>query len=372
MNNTDIRNIKHFLYIVFISFLLLLVFNAVLVLVPLQREGAADTTGISYLEKDSPGFVTEEKIALSSVPDTLAVWSIREAEGQQRLPETTGFEMCSSLCVSGCSKITLYDTKTGKNTDYGLEEYVTGTLLAEMPTSYEAEALKAQAVACRTYAVYKLRSGICHDSGANLCTSAAHCQAFVSAENVTPERYEIARNAVKETENIIMFYDGQPILAVFHASCGKMTNSSEEVWGGARDYLQSVDTFESLNPDMETVKTYTFEKDDFLARIKRAGVEITDITNVYTTRNPSGKTVGLYVSDVFIKGESAANVLGLRSCDYEAVYDANNGVVSFTVYGYGHGVGLSQKGAQDLAQRGYRFYEILKHYYSGISFGYVQ
>lgn len=371
MKKTENRQPKQFFYILAAAFLLLQFLNTGLVFFATEQKTENKPCEISVLQKDNASYANEQKIEFADLPVTLAVWQENDKAEPEKTCETKVFSVDKNQVLSGCSEILLYNVQDDVCEEYDLEEYVTCTLLAEMPTSYDIEALKAQAVACRTYAVYKLLSGVNHNNGANLCTSPAHCQAFISSETVTPERYEIARNAVKETENIIMFYDGQPILAVFHASCGQKTNSSAEVWGGERSYLQSVNTFESLNPDMETVKTYTFAKNEFLSKLKKAGFEISDVTNVYTTRNPSGKTSGLYVSGVFIKGETAANALNLRSCDYDASYNPQDDVLTFTVYGYGHGVGMSQKGAQDLAQRGYLFHEILGHYYTGITFGYV-
>lgn len=367
MKNTDNRNIKQFLCFMLMSFMVLQLFNTGFILLASKPKTIYRARELSVLQKDNTAFASEQKIELSSVPITLEVWN--ESPYQNNLPEKSDIFIDQNQKISGCSNILLYNTSDGTCRDYELESYVVGTLLAEMPTSYNIEALKAQAVACRTYAVYKLLSGVHHDSGANLCTSPGHCQAFVSKENVREERYEIAKSAVDQTKGIIMFYDKKPILSVFHSSCDTMTNSSAEVWGGERAYLQSVETWESYSPEMDTVKTYVFKKEEFLAKIKRAGVSINDITELSVTRNPSGKTVSLNVSGNLIKGETAASCLGLRSCDFDALYDANDDKVVLTVYGHGHGVGMSQKGAQDLAQKGYTFNEILMHYYRGISFG---
>ena len=198
------------------------------------------------------------------------------------------------LINTGCSTVTLYNHTDGSVNEYTLDDYVTCALLAEMPTSYSFEALKAQAIACRTYAVYKLLHSSSHEQEAQLCTSSAHCQAYAAKDSVSEERYATARKAVDETSGIIMYYDSQPILAVFHASSEGKTRSSAEVWGGELAYLVPVETYECENPSM-------------------------------------------------------------------TVADG----------GYGHGVGLSQYGAEDLAQKGYNCYDILAHYYTGIEFGYV-
>ncbi len=193
--------------------------------------------------------------------------------------------------IAGFETVSVYFHETGKTEKLPLEEYVLGVLLAEMPTSYGEEALKAQAVACRTYAVYKALNTKGHEGAGQLCTSSAHCQAYADLSKISDERLKIAKKAVDDTKGIIMLYKGEPILSVFHAASVGKTRSSAEVWGGELPYLVPVKTSE----------------DAFMSVTERRG----------------------------------------------------------------HGVGMSQYGAQCLASEGYDFYAILSHYYTGVEFGNV-
>lgn len=267
------------------------------------------------------------------------------------------------------TSVLLFDTKTGTCSRYPLEEYVTGALLAEMPTAYEPEALKAQAVSCRTYALYKMTNGTFHENGADLCTNPAHCQAFSEKSSVSKERYEKARQAVKATEGEVMLYDGKPILAVFHASSGRKTKSSEEVWGGKLSYLCSVQTWEIDNPELSAAKSYSFTFDEFFKRLSSSGIDIPygTIPEIKTNETLSGKVTGVDICGKFCGGSEFVRLFGLRSSDFDI--SVGDDAVNIVANGYGHGVGLSQLGSQDLAQKGYSYREILGHYYTGVTLG---
>ena len=280
----------------------------------------------------------------------------------------------ASLPVGNTSSFVLcFDSNTGENVEMDLEYYVLGALLSEMPTSYENEALKAQAIACRTYTVYKIMSGTDHPSGADICTSYAHCQAFCPPDSVSETRYNRAKAAVDATHGEIMLYDSQPILAVFHASSDKKTRSSAEVWGGTLSYLTSVDTAECYNTGMSIKKEYVFPLSEFAERVrKKLSIDSTvDDLSLFlcakTEYLPSGRVSSVSFGEKSMTGSEFAALFELRSTAFEmTVCDGN---VSVVCGGYGHGVGMSQYGAQDMAQKGKNCYEILSHYYSGISFG---
>ena len=131
-----------------------------------------------------------------------------------------------------------------------LEEYITCVVAAEMPYTFYTEALKAQAVAARTYCIYKLYEGSDHGNGAEVCSDYSHCAAFVTrddlleryGEQVTNSIVTKISNAVRDTEGQILTYDNKPILAVFHSRSYKYTESSLNIWGGYRPYLVSVPT----------------------------------------------------------------------------------------------------------------------------------
>lgn len=280
-----------------------------------------------------------------------------------------------TLVASGCGTVTLYHVSSGVTETVKLEDYVTCALLAEMPTSFSPEALKAQAIACRTYAVYKLFHASPHEGGALLCTSAAHCQAFSEKSDVSETRYAAARQAVDDTAGIVMFYDGAPILAVFHASSGGRTRSSAEVWGGDLAYLQSVETYEIDNASLSVAVSSVFSFDAFAAALKRAAPALTAFSDaeiarsVEHVRTDTGRLSSLMVCGVSVDAADAAKALALRSDDFECACDGETETVRVLAKGYGHGVGLSQCGAEDLAQKGWDCFSILSHYYTGITFG---
>ena len=335
--------------------------------IKIQNESKnTDKSAVSDTPKTNPDVTSG---ASDSEPQTDAAPVY--AESAQTVPD-------KNLVTAGCGTVSLYNTSTGEVSEYSLEDYVTGTLLAEVPTSYSAEALKAQAIACRTYAVYKLlhspQTG--HDGGAQLCTSFAHCQAFTEKNSVSEERYAIAKKAVDDTAGIIMYYDKSPILAVFHSSSNKKTKSSADVWGGELAYLSAVETWESENPNIDISKQYTFSAAVFAEKMRGLDSELaacddsTILSSVSVITSDDGKTTGIQICGKNISASKVSGALGLRSSDFSiSLGDENVTVVS---KGYGHGVGMSQYGAEDMAQKGFDCFKILAHYYTGINFGYVQ
>lgn len=312
-----------------------------------------------------PNYAKEEMLPEVKVPD-----SVPEDDTPSALPVRaldSAPDDTAGTTLYGFESVTVYDVATGKNAEMPFEEYLLGVLLSEMPTSFEDEALKAQAIACRTYAVYKKSMGTTHESGAQLCTSPSHCQAFIDPWSVSRERFEKAYAAIDATRGQIMIFDGKPVLAVFHASSDKKTRSSEEVWGGRLSYLTSVDTAEAFNPTMDIMKEYRFSKSEFAARL---GVAESDISVIGLERNASGSVSRVNIGEKSMNGGDFVRLFGLRSHSFEISVIEDNIII--TCGGYGHGVGMSQYGAQDMAQKGYSCAEILSHYYTGISFGCVR
>ncbi len=274
---------------------------------------------------------------------------------------------------------------TGETVEMPLDEYVAAAVAAEMPTSAEPEALKAQAVACRTLAINLILQGdkSAH-GGADICSSPAHCQAFARQEeyiekygNAGAEIFRKARNAANATKGIILLYNSQPIVAAFHASSGEYTASSAEVWGGQLDYLVSVKTNEGENDKLRS-KVYdsvSFSRSDFIERLTNAGcsglMQYSDspfhewVSGI--SRTPSGRVDFIEIGGNTVSGKLVKNALGLKSSDFSLSY--TDDTVTFITEGYGHGVGMSQLGAMTMASEGASFYEILGYYYPRVSFG---
>lgn len=262
-------------------------------------------------------------------------------------------------------------------TEMSFSDYLQGVLRAEMPASFQEDALRAQAVAARTYTYYKMSSGGNHGDTADICTDHTCCQAFLgkdrAAENwgKNAERYEAKiENAVSATDGQVMLYGGAPILAVFHSSSAGETWNSGEVWAQDLPYLQSVSS-----PEGEGVPNYysTVElteaefREKFLAA--RPEADLSGPASGWI-RDPVMDGVhveSVTIGGVSVSGPSVRSIFGLRSASFTA--EAGDGKITFYVTGYGHGVGLSQYGANAMAEAGSTWREILEHYYTGVTIG---
>lgn len=262
-------------------------------------------------------------------------------------------------------------------TEMSFSDYLQGVLRAEMPASFQEDALRAQAVAARTYTYYKMSSGGNHGDTADICTDHSCCQAFLgkdrAAENwgKNAERYEAKiENAVSATDGQVMLYGGAPILAVFHSSSAGETWNSGEVWAQDLPYLQSVSS-----PEGEGVPNYysTVElteaefREKFLAA--RPEADLSGPASGWI-RDPVMDGVhveSVTIGGVSVSGPSVRSIFGLRSASFTA--EAGDGKITFYVTGYGHGVGLSQYGANAMAEAGSTWREILEHYYTGVTIG---
>ena len=256
-----------------------------------------------------------------------------------------------------------------------LGEYLTGVVRAEMPASFELEALKAQAVAARTYTLYKMQTGGNHGDTADICTDSTCCQAYISEEDARNNWGEDAdayeekiETAVRETDGEAVLYGGVPILAVFHSSSAGQTRSSGEVW--VNDLLQAVASPEPADSIPNYYSRVEFTAEEFREKVLSAQPEA-DLSgdmdgwlqNAVTDSAGSVETVE--VGGVTVKGSTLRSILGLRSACFE--WEVEDGRLVFFVTGYGHGVGMSQYGANQMAQEGADYREILTHYYTGVT-----
>ena len=279
-------------------------------------------------------------------------------------------------------KITVYYASQDKTQEVDLEDYIKGVVAAEMPADFSPEALKAQAVAARTFAygrmtgVYGSKNGV-HD-GADICTESTHCQAWTEKEAAQKKwgvlfasrNWAKIERAVNETKGLIVVYQGSIANTLFHASSAGKTESVEEVWTGSPvPYLQSVESSgEEASKGYVTSKLFSAEQitqelqkkypeEEFDENITES-MEILD----YTT---GGRVKTLKIGNVIMKGTEFRTLLGLRSACF-TIEPAGEGKVKITTTGHGHGVGMSQWGADSLAKRGGTFREILEHYYTGV------
>lgn len=255
----------------------------------------------------------------------------------------------------------LYGLEDLKTINRELEDYVVGVVAAEMPASFPEEALKAQAVAARTYQLRQMRAAnskkILFDVGQAYCTEAEQKKKWGEAYETYHRKIQ---EAVLATAGEIMVYEGEPILAAFHAQSAGKTEDAANVWAASVPYLKSVDSSgDKEAPEHET--KVIFSQEELFARLGVKGTEI-----AIRSHTPAGYVAEVQVGERVFQGGELREALGLRSACFRVAQTAE-GIV-FTVYGYGHGAGMSQYGASALAKQGKEYHEILQHYYQGIHF----
>ncbi len=244
-----------------------------------------------------------------------------------------------------------------------------------MPANFEIEALKAQAIVARTYTAYKMYKGSKHEN-ADICDDSKCCQAWISKENRLARWNEAEKEnnwnkietAVKETLGKIITYNGEPINAFFHSNSGGTTEKVSNVWGGTDyPYLQSVAT---SGEDVYTQysSNITLTKQEFQEKLQAAHPEIIIDWNEenpiqITEYTESGRVKTLKVGNINISGVEARTIFGLKSAKFSIEVGEN---ISFNVVGYGHGVGLSQTGADAMAKTGATAEQIINHYYTDV------
>lgn len=255
-----------------------------------------------------------------------------------------------------------------------LTEYLWGVLAAEMPATFPLEALKAQAVAARTYTALRLENPSAKHSLGQICDDSGCCQAYMDkAERLESwgteaSFYEEKLNtALAETQGLYVLYDNSPIDAVFFSSAGGDTLEAQEVWGASLPYLQSVSS-----PEGEEVPNYYSQQvvspqelsQTLLTYYPQMVLEGEPASWIGDQKLNSGGAVGeLTLGGVAVTGTALRSLFGLRSAYFTLCYEAESFV--FSVAGYGHGVGMSQYGAKALAETGADFAQILTHYYAG-------
>ena len=261
-----------------------------------------------------------------------------------------------------------------------LERYLTGVVRGEMPASFEMEALRAQAAAERSYVYYQLAAGRkdAHPD-ADFCTDHTCCSAYLS-ETAAREKWggdfapwnTRVEQAVSDTDGQVVLYNGRPILAVFHSSSAGRTAAAGDVWSGDLPYLVSVDSPEGEETVPNYYSTVTFTaaeaKEKLLAaypELKLSGTP--DRWFGAAAENGSGRVETVSVGGTDIEGTELRRIFGLRSACFTVAADSES--VTFRVTGYGHGVGMSQYGANQLAREGKTWLEILEWYYTGATVG---
>ncbi|MGM9661656.1 MAG: stage II sporulation protein D [Oscillospiraceae bacterium] len=267
----------------------------------------------------------------------------------------------------------------GEVEELRLDDYLVGVVAAEMPAGFEPEALKAQTVAARTYTLYQLAHGSSgkHESGADLCDQPSCCQAYIREETarsnwgaLAEENWQKLRAAEEETDGVAILYGGEPILAAFHSSSADGTEDAAAAWSASVPYLQRVESPESAEDVPNYVTTVSFTEEEFRNAILAVWPEaqLTGDASGWVkdiVRDASGYVSTLTVGGVTLRGVELRRALGLRSACFSVT--AADGLLTFSTQGYGHGVGMSQYGANALAKQGKSWQEILQWYYTGVT-----
>ena len=271
--------------------------------------------------------------------------------------------------------ISVYRTEAKKVEIYPIEEYIAGVVAAEMPADFEVEALKAQALAARTYIIRRVAEKDFSDVPENaFVTDTIKHQVFLDEEqrkSVWGRDYTWKSNKVKqavaETAGKVLTYEGKPINATFFSTSNGYTENSEEYWANKIPYLRSVEVpWDKESPKYLTKLEFPIREleQKLNTRIASAASAPTAWSKILdqTTGNRVGK---IKIGEKEFSGREVREKLGLPSSAFE--WQIQNGKVHITAFGYGHGVGMSQWGANGMAQEGKKADEIVQYFYQGIT-----
>ena len=276
--------------------------------------------------------------------------------------------------------IKIYNSKTKKVEEIGFEDYVLGVVASEMPAAFHEEALKAQSIAARTYALSRLskfKNGHPDHKGASLCTD-VHCQAWMSKEELLSvhgqkwfdDYWEKISGVVKSTEGKVITYGGNLVgEPLFHSTSGGKTEDCEAVFASSHPYLKSVESpLEESSPKFK--ESTNMSLDEFISKLKskfpKADLNKANIKNKVriAESSPSGRINKVLVDKETISGPLFRQLFSLNSTNFKINLIDNE--IEIETLGYGHGVGMSQWGANMMAKTDKDYKEILKHYYTGV------
>ena len=311
------------------------------------------------------------------IPVICTVPHKKEEQVQETVAETENTQIQEEYNYEKYKTIKLLHSETMQIEELNIDEYLYGVVSSEMPANFELEALKAQAVVARTYTIYQIIHNSSKHENADICDNYSCCQAWISKEERfskwNSEEAESNWNkivqAVNETKGKIVTYNKRPINAFFHANSGGVTESSLNIWSGIDyPYLKSVETSGEegytqyaseviLNKQELLEKIQTKYEDCIIDFEQQDSIKILENTS-------SGRVKTIKFGNKEIAGTEARTLLGLKSTNFEVARDGEN--IIFSVTGYGHGVGMSQTGADSLAKQGLKYEEIIKHFYTNV------
>ena len=252
-----------------------------------------------------------------------------------------------------------------------MQEYLVGVVLAEMPASFHLQALKAQAVAARTFAAGKILKGK-HDD-CDICADSSCCQAWSDPETAAQKLgqswqmyLDKVKQAVHETQGQVLTYEGELIEAVYFSCSGGKTEDAVAVWGSEVPYLRSVDSAgEEMAAKYTSRKIFTAQ--ELRQRLSPHGARLDGKPEIWFGKaeyTRGGGVAQIVVGGQTFTGTQLRSILGLNSAMFNV--SVSNDEIVFHVQGYGHRVGMSQYGANAMAEQGYDYKEILSHYYTDV------
>ena len=272
----------------------------------------------------------------------------------------------------------IYNAETGEVMELSPFDYICGVTAAEIPITYPEDAIRAQAVAAHSYALYQIGRSLDNPDpalkGASLSTDPAHYQAYYSKEereelwgSTFAENEEKLTQAVGDIIGIILTSEGKPVAAAFHAISAGRTESAADIWGTALPCLVPADSPEDAeNPDAYSEVSLTLEEAAAILSANFYGISLPENPSDWfriRSRTESGTVTELETGGEICSGDTIRNLFGLASANFTVSY--KDEIFTFSVKGRGHGVGMSQEGASAMAEAGSSWEEILLHYYPG-------
>lgn len=331
---------------------------AILVIALIWRMLGAPLTAQEFADLKTP--MWQAKILLPQrAARMLSLWMLKP---EQKAAQSSGEEDQEGVLV--------YLHQEERIAEMTMAEYVRGVLAAEMPAQYHLEALKAQAVAARTRVLWQVRQGGCAlHPGADICTDSAHCQGYASmeacrerwGENTEAYTSRLAR-AQMETAGQWIAYEDKPITVLYHANSGGRTENVQTVFAQSLPYLVSVESHEDQNArDFQQETAFSYE-----AAAEKLGCTADEIRRSLSIGGytDSGRVSHVQIGEKRIEATELRKLLGLRSTWFSITTDEEQ--IVFHQRGYGHGVGMSQAGANQMAASGAGYQAILQHYYTGV------
>lgn len=264
---------------------------------------------------------------------------------------------------SSNTMVRILRSKTGKIEVVPLEEYIIGVVAGEMPVSFSLEALKAQAVASRSYVMYQIKGNQKKDYDV---VDTVLNQVYIDSNTLKEkwgenysEYYKKVVTAIQDTAYEYLVYDGKVVNAMFFSTSNGYTENSEDVFVSKVPYLRSVESkWDNISPVFQYTTNYSL--DDFLGLLKLPHSDTVQVSILEKTK--TGRISSIKINGKTYTGREVASLLKLKSSSFSIVQNDNK--ITISTKGYGHGVGMSQYGAEGMAQEGYTYDEILKHYYT--------